>query len=72
VRRVKSCNSALSAVLMPRSAMTCRASSMVVIGPGAARNASSVARVMSPHVPRWAAFGIFWRWAREERLSLFK
>jgi hypothetical protein len=39
VRRVNSCKSAVSAVLSPRSAMTFRASSLVVIGPDASRKA---------------------------------
>jgi hypothetical protein len=42
VRRVKSRNSDTSAVFSPRSAMTCGASSFVVIGPSASRKASSV------------------------------
>jgi hypothetical protein len=39
--------------------MTCRASSLVVIGPGASRRASSVALVRSPRNARCAAVGIF-------------
>jgi hypothetical protein len=52
---MNSCNSDMSAVLSPGSAITCRASSFVVIGPGASRNASSVARVRSPRSARCAA-----------------
>ena len=38
--------------------MTCRASSLVVIGPGASRRASRIARVRSPRNARRAAVEI--------------
>ena len=52
MRRVNSYKSAASAGFNPRSAMTCRASSLVVIGPGASRKASSFAHVdLAPQRP---------------------
>jgi hypothetical protein len=39
----------VSAVLSPRSAMTCRASSLVVIGPGASPSASKASRGSDRH-----------------------
>ena len=52
MRRVNSCNSAISAVLSPRSAVTCRASSIVVIGRGTTRGARSVALITAAALGR--------------------